>query len=139
MKLLCSACLLGKNCRYDGKNNENKKIKKLFYEHEVIPICPEELGDLPTPRPPAEIKCGKVITNKGVDVTKNFNIGAYRVLEIAKKLDIKNAILKQRSPSCGCGKIYDGTFTKTVIEGNGITAKMLIDNGIEVGTEENYL
>ena len=139
MKVLCSACLLGKNCKYDGGNNLQKDIEDLSKKYELIDVCPEELGDLSTPRDPAEIVDGKVLTNKGKDVTKNFYEGAKKVLEIAKEYNIKKAILKQRSPSCGCGKIYDGTFSKKVIKGNGITAQMLIDNGIEVQTEEDYL
>jgi uncharacterized protein YbbK (DUF523 family) len=103
----------------------------------LIPVCPEILGGLPTPREPAEQKGKKVITKSGKDVTKYFEKGAKEVLKIAKILKIKKAILKQKSPSCGCGKIYDGTFSKRLIKGDGVTAKLLKKNGIEVFTEEN--
>lgn len=139
---IISACLAGINCKYDGGNNYNKDIMELVKRGEAILVCPEQLGGLTTPRFPSEIliKNGnrKVINNHGEDVTKNYERGAKETLELAKKLNIKKAILKARSPSCGCGLIYDGTFSKTKIKGNGITAQLLIDNGFEIFNEENF-
>jgi len=134
---LCSACLLGIKCRYDGKNKPNKKVLELAKKEILIPVCPEQLGGLSTPREPAEQKGKKVITKSGKDVTKNFVRGAKQVLKIAKLFGIKEAILKQRSPSCGCGQIYDGTFTGTIIEGDGVTASLLKKQGIKVVSEED--
>ncbi|MCD6412065.1 DUF523 domain-containing protein [bacterium] len=134
---LCSACLLGVKCRYDGKSNLNRKVLKLAKKEILIPVCPEQLGGLPTPREKAEQKGGRVITQSGKDVTKNFIRGAQEVLKIAKRLKIKEAILKQRSPSCGSGQIYDGSFKGKVIKGDGITAKLLKKHGIKVITEED--
>jgi len=103
----------------------------------LIPVCPEQMGGLSTPRETAEKKKGKVITKSGKDVTLNFKKGAREVLKIAKLLGIKKAILKQRSSSCGCGKIYDGTFSGKVIKGDGVTAALLKRNKIKVITEED--
>lgn len=136
--ILCSACLLGIKCRYDNKTKPNKKIIKLAKKEILIPICPEQLGGLPTPREPAEQKGKKVITNSGKDVTKNFKKGAREVLKIAKILGVKKAILKQKSPSCGCGQIYDGTFSGKIIKGDGITTSLLKKNSIEVISEEDF-
>jgi uncharacterized protein YbbK (DUF523 family) len=138
-KILVSACLLGINCKYDGTSNKNKKILKLAKDFILIPVCPEILGGLPIPREPAEQKGKRVITKSGKDVTKYFEKGAKEVLKIAKILKIKKAILKQKSPSCGCGKIYDGTFSKRLIKGDGVTTKLLKKNGIEVFTEEDFI
>jgi uncharacterized protein YbbK (DUF523 family) len=133
---ICSACLLGIKCRYDGKNKRNEKILELAKKEILIPVCPEQLGGLPTPREPAEQKGKKVITKSGKDVTKNFKKGARQVLKIAKFLGIKEAILKQKSPSCGCGQIYDGSFSEKIIKGNGVTTALLKRNGIKVISEE---
>ena len=100
---LCSACLLGINCRYNGERKPNKKVIDLAMKETLIPVCPEQLGGLATPRPPAEIKDDCVVNSKGTDVTKEFKQGAEEVLKIAKLFSIKEAILKLRSPSCGCG------------------------------------
>lgn len=142
--ILVSSCLAGINCKYNGKNNLVPLIKKLVDEGRAIPICPEQLGGLFTPRVPAEItkdKAGNifVLTKDGRDVTKEYILGAERALAIAKALKINTAILQSRSPSCGCGVIYDGTFTKHLIDGNGITAELFIKNGIKVFSDENYL
>ena len=134
---ICSACLLGVNCRYDGNAKPDEKVLKLAKEEILIPICPEQLGGLSTPRKPAEQQGEKVITKDGEDVTENFNRGGQQVLRIAKLLNIKTAILKQRSPSCGCGKIYDGTFSETIVVGDGVIAKLLKENGIEILTEDD--
>ena len=134
---LCSACLLGIKCRYDGKSKLNKKVIALSKREILIPVCPEQLGGLPTPREPSEQKGKKVVTKLGKDVTKNFKNGAKEVLKLAKRFNIKEAILKQRSPSCGCGQIYDGTFTGTIIKGDGVTAALLKKNRIKIISEED--
>lgn len=134
--ILVSGCLVGLNCKYSGGNNFNEEIFNLVKEGKAIPVCPEQLGGLATPRNPAEIKVingeRRVITNKGEDVTEQFEKGAKEVLKLAKELEITKAILQARSPSCGCGKIYSGNFDKTLVDGDGITAKLLKENGIEV-------
>ena len=134
--IFVSACLSGINCKYSGGNNYDEKVFKMVKEGKAIPICPEQLGGLPTPRVPAEIKIidgqRHVITSDGRDVTENFERGAEEVLNLAKKLGIKKAILKSRSPSCGKGEIYNGTFEGIVIPGNGILTDLLVNNGIEV-------
>jgi len=137
-KILVSACLLGINCKYDGTSNKNEKILKLAKDFILIPVCPEILGGLPIPREPAEQKGKRVITKSGEDATKYFERGAKEVLKICKILKIKKAILKQKSPSCGCGKIYDGTFSGKLIKGEGATTKLLKKNKIKVFTEENF-
>jgi uncharacterized protein YbbK (DUF523 family) len=134
---LCSACLLGVKCRYNGRDARNKKVMALLKKEILIPVCPEQLGGLPTPREPAEIREGKVITKSGKDVTENFKRGAEEVLKIAKLFGISEAIFKQGSPSCGCGRVYDGTFSGKIIEGDGITATLLKKHGIKVITEED--
>ena len=133
---LCSACLLGVNCRYDGKNALNKKVIALAKKETLIPVCPEQLGGLPTPRECCELKGKKAVTKSGKDLTKPFSKGAAETLRIAQSLGVKQAILKQRSPSCGSGKIYDGTFSGKIIKGSGITAALLKKNGIKVVSEE---
>lgn len=135
--ILVSACLLGTNCKYNGKNNKNDKVLEYIKDKYVIPICPEVFGGLSIPRIPSEINGNKVINKEGEDVTKYFMDGAYKTLDIAKSLNIKKAILKQKSPSCGSGKIYDGTFSNNIIVGDGITAKLLKENNIEIITEED--
>ncbi len=135
-KILVSACLAGVNCKYDGGNNENAKIIELIKNGNAILVCPEQLGGLVTPRVPSERKNEKVITKDNHDVTEEYSRGANEVLELAKKFNIKKAILKARSPSCGKGKIYDGTFSHTLTARDGVAAELLIKNGIEVITEE---
>ncbi|MBS7607686.1 MAG: DUF523 domain-containing protein [Candidatus Bathyarchaeia archaeon] len=134
---LCSACLLGIKCRYDGKDCRNEKVVELLKIELLIPVCPEQLGGLPTPREPAEIVGGKVLTKSGRDVTENFIRGARETLKIVKLLGVKEAVLKQGSPSCGCGRIYNGTFSGKTVEGDGITAALLKKHGIKVITEED--
>lgn len=140
--ILVSACLVGINCKYSGGNNYNQKIFNLVKEGKAIPICPEQLGGLKTPRKPAEIKNidGKryVINNEGEDVTENFERGAIEVLNLAQNLNIKTAILQPRSPSCGVNKIYSGNFDGKLTDGNGILAELLIQNGVKVFTSEEY-
>ncbi|MBQ6820041.1 MAG: DUF523 domain-containing protein [Clostridium sp.] len=144
---LISSCLCGVNCKYNGSNNINEKCLKLFKEGKAILICPEQLGGLSTPRTPAEIKgtseevlCGKnkVMTKDNIDVTKSFLKGAKEALYIAKLTDIKVAILKDGSPSCGVNYIYDGSFTGKKILGKGITTTILINNGIDVISEFDF-
>jgi uncharacterized protein YbbK (DUF523 family) len=135
---LCSACLLGINCRYDGGNNKNDKLIKLAKNEIFIPVCPEQLGGLSTPRPPAEQVGNSVLTNTGHNITEAFQKGADETLKIAQLYGIKEAILKQRSPSCGCGQIYDGTFSTKVIQGDGVTVKLLKKNGISIVSEEDF-
>ena len=135
--ILCSACLLGIKCRYDGKDKLNKKVIELSKKKILIPVCPEQLGGLSTPREPAEQKGKRVITKSGKDVTQNFKKGAKEVLKLAKLFGIKEAILKQKSPSCGFGKIYDGSFSGQLIKGNGVTAALLKRNRIKIITEED--
>lgn len=135
MNILVSACLLGVNCKYSGKNNRNEDVLRLAEKHTLIPVCPEQLGGLPTPRYPSEICGGRVINNIGEDVTAYYEKGAGEALNIAKLFGCERAVLKARSPECGSKEIYDGTFTKTVIPGKGITAALLEENGIEVYDE----
>jgi len=133
-KIICSACLLGDCCRYNGKSKPNDKAKALLDTATLIKVCPERLGGLPTPRLPAEYKNGKVVDSSGADLTREFKKGAEAVLRIAQKGNVKMAVLKQRSPSCGCGQLtmLDGS----IISGYGVTAQTLRDNGIEVISEE---
>jgi uncharacterized protein YbbK (DUF523 family) len=133
---LCSACLLGIKCRYDGKSARNRKVIMLLKVETLIPVCPEQLGGLPTPREPAEIRGERVFTRSGKDVTENFKRGAKEVLKIAQLYGIKEAIMKQGSPSCGCGEIYDGTFSSKTIKGDGVTTALLKKNGIKVISEK---
>jgi len=134
---LCSACLLGMNCRYNGKNKLNKKVLRLTKKEILIPVCPEIFGGLPTPREPAEQRGKTVITKTGKDVTEYFKKGAKEVLKIAKLFNAKEAILKQESPSCGSGKIFDGTFSGKIIKGEGVTTALLKKNKIKVLSEED--
>ena len=130
--IIVSACLLGVSCRYDGNSKPNEKIIDLKEKYNLIPICPEIMGGLPTPRMPAEIKDGRVKTENGIDVTEEYKKGADEAIKLAKLFGCKKAILKENSPSCGCGKIYNGEFTRTLKDGNGITAELFMKNGIDV-------
>lgn len=130
MNILVSACLLGENCKYSGGNNENEKVIALGTKHKLIPICPECFAGLPIPRVPSEIRDGKVFSKNGIDLTEEFIDGAEKSLYVAEESGCRIAVLKERSPSCGFGKIYDGTFSGNIINGNGITAQLLYDNGI---------
>jgi len=134
---ICSSCLLGINCAWNGSNKLNQKVVELSKKEILIPVCPEQLGGLPTPREPSEQKGEKVVSKSGKDVTKNFKKGAEEVLKIAKLFNIKEAILKQKSPSCGSGLIYDGTFSGIITRGDGVTASLLKNNNIRVISEED--
>lgn len=144
---LISSCLCGINCKYNGGNNLNEKCLKLFREGNAILACPEQLGSLSTPRTPAEIqgtargvinKKNRVITKDNIDVTEAFLKGAYETLHKAILNDVKKAILKEGSPSCGVNFIYDGSFLGRKIKGKGITTTILEENGIEVVSDVNF-
>lgn len=145
MKILVSACLLGLNTRYDGKNLKNKTVIEYLQKNNIVfyPLCAEQLGGLPTPREPSEIENGfsskdvlkgkgKVLTKSGKNVTNNFINGAHLVLDFCKRFSITHAILQDYSPSCGFSKISDGTFTHNKIKGVGILTQLLKDNGIVI-------
>lgn len=133
----CSSCLLGDACRYDGKSKPDKNVVGLSKKEKLFQFCPEQLGGLSTPRPRSEIMGGKVINEHGEDISRYLENGAQKVLELLLKRNIKKVILKQNSPSCGCGSIYDGSFSGKLIAGNGVTAELLIKNGIEVISEKD--
>ncbi len=135
MKIV-SACLAGINCRYDCKSCENKKVVELVKQGEAIPVCPEQLGGLSTPREKHEIRNSRVISESGKDRTEEFLRGAQEALKIAKLAGCKEAILKSKSPSCGCGKIYDCNFSGNLVEGDGFFTKLLKQNKINIKNEE---
>ncbi len=132
MNILVSACLLGVCCRYDGKSVPNERVIALKDNFTLIPVCPEIFGGLPTPRPPAERTGNLVMTLEGNDVTDRYLRGAREVLRLAGVFECRIAVLKERSPACGCGKVYDGTFSKTLTDGDGVTAQFLKTRGIDV-------
>ena len=132
MKIFVSACLIGENCKYNGGNNYSEAVKKYVEGHEVISMCPEVEGGLPIPRTPAEIVKGVVTNRDGVSVDKEFRAGADKILDALLEEKVELAILQSRSPSCGIGRIYDGSFTKTLTNGNGIFADLLVKHGIKV-------
>ena len=133
-RILVSACLLGVCCRYDGRGNPSAQVLDLLKRDdlELIPVCPEQLGGLPTPRLPSERVEDRIINRAGEDVTDQFQRGAAEALRLARSYGCDVAVLKERSPSCGCGEIYDGTFTGTLVAGNGVTAELLLEHGIPV-------
>ncbi len=134
MRVLVSACLLGVNCRYNGIPKEDAAVKELLAREEItlIPVCPEQLGGLPTPRTPSERKGESVVSSEGEDRTEAFGRGAQEALRLAKLYECEAAILKERSPSCGNKQVYDGSFTGTVVPGEGVTAELLRKNGVKV-------
>jgi uncharacterized protein YbbK (DUF523 family) len=136
---IVSACLCGEKTRYDGKVFVNDKIKKLVEEGKAIMVCPEVDGGMSVPRLPSEIKGDKVINSSSKDMTEYFSKGAMKTLETALKYNIKKAILKEKSPSCGSSYIYDGNFNKTLIQGEGMTTKLLRSHGIEVISDEEFM
>ena len=131
MKILISACLLGACCRYDGASKAHPLSGALAERHTLVPVCPEQLGGLPTPRPPAERRGDRVLTQRG-DVTEQYRRGAAETLKLCKLLGCEAAVLKERSPSCGRGQVYDGTFSGALTAGNGVTAELLSAHGIPV-------
>lgn len=147
--VLVSACLFGENCKYNGGNNFNSLLKQLLKDQEVLLICPEQLGGLPTPRTPAEIQEGEgkdvlagkswVINKNGDNITNNFIKGAKLTLAKAKIENISLAILKSNSPSCGVNKIYDGSFSAQLKKGDGVTTALLRDNNISVISDEDFI
>ncbi len=136
MNILISACLLGCACRYDGKSKTHPDVQKLMEKHTLIPVCPEIYGGLPTPRPPSEIAGDRVINSEGKDVTAEYMRGAKEALRMAEQFGCTAAVLKAKSPSCGRGAVYDGTFSRTLTNGAGITVTLLQKHGIKVYTED---
>ena len=134
--IIVSACLLGRNCRYDGGNCFNERVKEFLASKEYLAVCPEQLGGLTTPRKPSEISVDNVFDKDGLDVTAAFRLGAATVLSRALSSGCQLAILKSESPSCGKGLIFDGSFSGKLVEGKGITAALLESSGIRVITEE---
>lgn len=134
--IIVSACLAGVCCRYDAQSKPDARVIELVGQGKAIPVCPEQLGGLPTPRVSAERAGERVLRKDGVDITKEFTRGAEEALKIAKLTGCKRAILKAKSPSCGSGKTYDGTFSGTLRDRDGVCAELFKKNGIEVVTEE---
>ena len=139
MKIMVSACLLGENCKYNGRNNRNEKLLQLLSDHNVIPVCPEVLGGLPTPRISAEIVNGEVKNREGVSVNTAFRQGAEKALQIAMQETPDLIILQSRSPSCGVNRVYDGTFSGRLIPGQGIFAAMAREAGFSVIDVDDFL
>ena len=131
-KLLISACLLGRNCKYNGGSNYTPLVEELKERYDLVPVCPECLGGLPIPRAPSERVGEKVLSKTGADVTAAFQRGAAEALAAAQREGVRRAVLKERSPSCGCGSIYDGTFTGAVVPGNGLAAELLLQHGVTI-------
>lgn len=138
-KILVSACLAGYPCRYDGKSKPVPEIVRLVEEGKAIPFCPEVEGGLPTPRVPAEIQGERVVTRDGRDVTDAYRKGAEKALDLMEKEGLSQAVLKAKSPSCGFGEIYDGSFSGKTIPGDGMTARVLKAAGKHVLTEDTFL
>ncbi|MBQ9687074.1 MAG: DUF523 domain-containing protein [Oscillospiraceae bacterium] len=137
--ILVSECLTGVNCRMDGKSKLIPEIKKLVDEGQAVPVCPEVLGGLPTPRTPSEIVDGRVVNAAGEDVTEAFTRGAQEVLRICRESGCTAAVMKSKSPSCGCGLIHNGRFDGGLTAGNGVCTQLLLDAGIPVMTEKEFL
>lgn len=132
MRILVSACLLGVACRYDGGSKPRPEILSLAQKHELIPVCPEQLGGLPTPRTPSERRGDRVVMADGADVTVQYRRGAAEALRLYRALGCEAAILKERSPSCGSGRIYGGSFTGALTDGWGVAAELLRRSGVPV-------
>ena len=137
--ILISACLAGRNCKYNGGNNLVPEMRQLLEEGRAVPVCPEELGGLPTPRDPSERLGERVVTRTGKDVTEQFVKGAEEALRICREAGCTLAVLKARSPSCGKGRIYNGRFEGALTEGSGVFAGMVEKEGIPVMTEDEFL
>lgn len=135
--LLISECLCGVCCRYDGDHNRIECLEELKNVYNLVPVCPEVLGGLLTPRPPAERIGNRVLTRDGIDVTEQFKRGAALALAIAIEKNCRCALLKSKSPSCGYGELYDGTFTRTLVKGVGVTSELLLQHDIQIYTEKN--
>lgn len=134
--LIVSACLLGMNCRCSGECRADSRVLELMGKYSFLPLCPEQLGGLPTPRNACEISDGRVIDAKGADFTDNFIKGAQEVLRIARMFDCRLALMKENSPSCGVNYIHDGTFSGGKIAGSGVTSRLLREAGIKVFSED---
>ena len=133
MKIVVSACLLGEPCRYDGRSKPCEAVIRLGERHELIPVCPEVMGGLPTPRPPAELQAdGRVMNREGIDVSAAYRKGAEETLRVAREQGCRVALLKEKSPSCGKGRIYDGSFSGVLTDGCGVTVSLLLRSGIRV-------
>lgn len=139
MKILVSACLLGRNCKYSGGNNRNEAVIRYLQDKEYIPVCPEVEAGMPVPRPPVEIREGRVISIEGKDLDAVYRKGVAKVMEILEKETIGLAILKAKSPTCGVHEIYDGTFTGKKIPGQGLLAQALREAGIPIMDEKDLL
>lgn len=139
MKIMVSACLAGENCKYNGGNNRSEKVMALMAENEVIAVCPERMGGLPTPRVPAEIRGDMVIARDGRIVDREFRAGAALCLEIALREKPDLIVLQSRSPSCGVKQRYDGTFSGKLVDGPGVTAQLLVQNGFRVIDAEDLM
>ncbi|MBQ6273331.1 MAG: DUF523 domain-containing protein [Oscillospiraceae bacterium] len=139
--LLVSACLLGVNCKYSGGNNAlpPETLTALEARYRLVPVCPERDGGLPTPRTPSERRGERVVNREGEDVTEAFRKGAAIALQTAEKAGCRLALLKERSPSCGSGRIYDGSFSQTLIPGDGVTAELLKEKGLAVYGETEFV
>ncbi len=137
MKIAVSACLLGENCKYSGGNNKNEAVLEFIKDKEVIPICPEVAGGLPTPRVPVELVEGVAVNKEGVNVDNEFRKGVEETLKKLEGQGVELVILQPRSPSCGAKQIYDGTFTGTLVAGQGMTAKALAEHGYRLVEPED--
>jgi uncharacterized protein YbbK (DUF523 family) len=135
-KILVSACLVGVRCRFDANTKEDARLLALAQNNQLVPVCPEQLAGLSTPRDRNEIIAGRVISERGKDNTDLFQMGAHEALKIARLTRCSRAVLKARSPSCGKGEVYDGTFQGGLVKGNGVLAELLLSNGIPVSTED---
>lgn len=136
--ILASACLCGQACRYDGGDSAHPLIQALCAKGLAVPVCPELLGGLPTPRAASEIRDGRVISCLGHDLTAQFRLGAREALEIARKAGVCLAVFKDKSPSCGSRLIYDGTFSGRLVYGSGVAARLLMEHGIQVVAEFDF-
>lgn len=136
--ILVSKCLIGENCKYNGGNNYHKELVDFLKDKDYIAVCPEVLGGLPTPRTSCEIVDGKVLDENGEDKTKEYMKGAQLTLKLALEHKCNLAIMQVRSPSCGKGQIYDGNFSRKLIEGNGLSAALLMEHGIEVLSSDEF-
>lgn len=134
--IIVSACLAGIPCRWNGEAKPDERVMRLVREGKALPLCPEQLGGLTTPREPSEIRAGRVFSKSGADVTTEFQRGAEIVWETARQYGCFEAILKALSPSCGSGRVYDGGFSGTLVDGDGLTARLLKKKGVLVRTED---
>jgi uncharacterized protein YbbK (DUF523 family) len=136
--VIVSACLLGTRCNHLGAGSPSREVRALAADHLLVPVCPEVMGGLPTPRPAAELQPdGRVVTERGDDVTDAYRRGADATARLARAVGAREAVLKARSPSCGCHEVYDGSFTRTRVPGEGVSARALREAGVSVRSEED--